>query len=516
MGNCKVQMCQTCLQSNSEHTLYFDRLESQLSYFSQQTYRQFNDCTYIRKDNVLRIPSHLDNAISCDYVVYQNTDYSNKWYFAFVKEAKYINDGCTELILETDVIQTYLFDYSVGPCFVEREHVSDDTIGLHTIPENVQLGEFVCDSYSKDENLKPSEYIVVGSTVGQTPAGTYEECMGTRYSGIFSGPFYFKYKWHDMQTFLQGVVNKKDETAISSLFLAPEFLIPSLTEENRFKGDIQGSLVPYWYNVLKSKPTTLNGYKPKNNKLLTSPYVYLYVSNGNGATAEYNYEFFKESDGSEGSCNFKVIGSLTPGCSIRLIPQYYKGVENNEGEGINLGKYPQCNWATDQFTNWLTQNGVNVAGSIVGAGLSIAGGIATGGLALAVGGSSIISVASTINEVYKAYRQPPQTSGNINCGDVVCSNGDNTFHFYQMSIKKEYAQLIDEFFSMYGYKVNRVKIPNKNHRYYWWYTKTIDANIKGTIPNNDRLKIKELYDKGITFWKYPNYFKEYSYNNAII
>ena len=63
--------------------------------------------------------------------------------------------------------------------------------------------------------------------------------------------------------------------------------------------------------------------------------------------------------------------------------------------------------------------------------------------------------------------------------------GRNGFSFYKMSIKQEYAKIIDDFFSMYGYKVNEVKIPNVTGRTNWNYVKTIDANILGDIPQED-------------------------------
>ena len=82
-----------------------------------------------------------------------------------------------------------------------------------------------------------------------------------------------------------------------------------------------------------------------------------------------------------------------------------------------------------------------------------------------------------------------------------------------MTIKAEYAAIIDNYFSMFGYKVNRVKTPEKNHRENYWYTKTIDVNIDGNIPIKDLQKIKECYNRGITFWKNPGNFGSYAVSN---
>ena len=91
--------------------------------------------------------------------------------------------------------------------------------------------------------------------------------------------------------------------------------------------------------------------------------------------------------------------------------------------------------------------------------------------------------------------------------------GRNGFSFYKMSIKQEYAKIIDDFFSMYGYKVNEVKIPNILGRTNWNYVKTIDCNLLGDIPQEDMQKLKDIFNSGVTFWHNPNTFLDYSQSN---
>ena len=92
-------------------------------------------------------------------------------------------------------------------------------------------------------------------------------------------------------------------------------------------------------------------------------------------------------------------------------------------------------------------------------------------------------------------------------------HGRNGFSFYKMSIKKEYAKIIDDFFSMFGYKVNEVKIPNVTGRQNQNYVKTIDANILGDIPQEDMQKLKDIFNSGVTFWHNSNTFLDYSQSN---
>ena len=174
------------------------------------------------------------------------------------------------------------------------------------------------------------------------------------------------------------------------------------------------------------------------------------------------------------------------------------------------------------YTNWLTQNSVNLTTQTATNLLQIGGGIlllGSGSGALAGGGmiaNGLLGITNTMGEKRRASLVPPQVNGNLNCGDVITASSKNNFHFYNMSIKSQIAQTIDGYFDMFGYKVNAVKIPYSNHRERWWYTKTIDINLDGNIPNEDIQKIKDCYNNGITFWKNASEIQNYSLSNNIV
>ena len=229
---------------------------------------------------------------------------------------------------------------------------------------------------------------------------------------------------------------------------------------------------------------------------------------------------------------FHVEGVLCPGCSIRMVPLNYKGSEYSDREGLNLGKYPVCNWSSDLYTNWVTQNGVNVATSIGTAVGSTVMGAVTGGLYGGVGGAivggvgagigGVSQIANALNEVHKAEMIPPQSSGNINCGDVVTSMKENTFHIYRMSIKQEFAERIDQYFTRLGYRVNKVKVPNMGNRANYNYVQVAqEENV--AYPNNYNNiclpataldTINSLFRNGVTIWNNHANFGDYSVSNA--
>ena len=84
-----------------------------------------------------------------------------------------------------------------------------------------------------------------------------------------------------------------------------------------------------------------------------------------------------------------------------------------------------------------------------------------------------------------------------------------------MSIIHEIARMLDGYFDMFGYKTNLIKTPNKAHRSRYWYTKTIDVNIDGNLPQNDLQIIKDAYNRGITFWRNASEIQDYSLSNDI-
>lgn len=187
------------------------------------------------------------------------------------------------------------------------------------------------------------------------------------------------------------------------------------------------------------------------------------------------------------------------------------------------GKFPTLNWSEDAFTNWLTQNGVNIAFGTATNIATIVGGLGLMSLSPATGVagagavySGAMGIAQTLAQI-KQYEMTPNTAkGNVNAGDINACSNTNTFYFYKMSIKQEYAKIIDNFFSMYGYKVNDVKIPNITGRQNWNYVKTLACNIFGDIPQKDLQELKDIFNNGVTFWHNSNTFCDYSQTNNIL
>ena len=530
------------LELSDNNQLTFSNATAQFNYFNSLPKLEVQGATYQRKDNTIRFPAEYDVVLPYNYVMYRNNSYSNKWFYAYVSDISYVNDNMTAVTIKTDVFQTWQFQFQYKKCFVEREHTNDDTIGANTVPEGLETGPFIHNGSTYD--LQYGGFSNTVTIIGVTDDTVYEpdfpsgiSVIKNIYNGVYSGLTYYAIKhtsayYNKFKDFINGYTGKLE--AIYTMFEVPSTteLEANLLETSSGSGIfyVLGNILPYDLpGIGVARPSTLAGYTPKNNKLLTAPYNYFYISNNAGSDVDYRYEDFSNPSG----IDFKVKFCVVAGGSIKAVPHDYlnsAGLKDNYNTGITGGKLPVCAWTTDVYTNWLTQNALNIENAEISGFMSAAAPIAGAAIAAATGGvgaiaggmlaSGAMSSMNQINnlnaEVYQHSLTPPQANGDVNSGDITYSDGKAAFTVHKMCIKPEYARIIDDFFSMFGYKTNRVKNPNITGRANWNYVKTVDAYVDGDIPQMDLNEYKALLNRGITFWHNASTFMDYSQTNSII
>ena len=132
------------LDNTYRNTIYFAYVANQTSYFSGKTKYTFAAQSYQRvQKGTLRIGRKADDLYDCNYLMFQNTAYGNKWFYAFVTGVEYVNNETSEVSFEIDVMQTWHFDYDVKMSFVEREMSVTDNIGDNLVPENLEIGDYI-------------------------------------------------------------------------------------------------------------------------------------------------------------------------------------------------------------------------------------------------------------------------------------------------------------------------------------------------------------------------------------
>lgn len=507
--NTDIYFCNVPWDSSYKHVS--DGADS--TYITGTAIKIVTDYTYQRKDNVIKVAAGIDELITANYVAYKNVNHENKWIYAFIEKLEYIGENSTAVYIKTDVFQTWRGQMTLKQCFVEREHVADDTVGLNTVPESLETGDFVfhaSGSTGYNRAFMGDLGIIIAVTEYTNDDGTtWLTAPGNTYGGVFSGcKLYGSTSPGNVAAFLSNYVTGGKTDSVVAVYMIPSVFLDSW---NSAVTALPGSSLCKTISInAPARPTTIQGYTPKNNKLLTFPYVHLTVDNNGGGAATFKYEDFQSAPA------FSIYGGVMPNPVYKCFPANLNN-SNGAGNGLEYGLtitgYPVCAWSSDSFKNWLAQNALPIAGTVAGSVGAIVGGVATANPLMIAGG--IGGVLSQAQALYQRSLIPDQMNGSLNAGNANNGKEWNDFYFHVKTIKAEYARIIDEFFSMFGYKINRVKTPATTGRAQWNYVKTIDCLITGAIPAEDKAELENIFNKGVTVWHTPANIGNYSLANGV-
>ena len=76
--NSRIILLKNPIEIDNLNQLTFSNATAQYNYFYGLSKLECDNATYQRKDHVIRIPVQFDSIYNCNYVMYQNSDYSNK------------------------------------------------------------------------------------------------------------------------------------------------------------------------------------------------------------------------------------------------------------------------------------------------------------------------------------------------------------------------------------------------------------------------------------------------------
>lgn len=533
------------LDNTYRNTFYFNTPLEQAHHFDRSRtsydFVEFNNQTYQRVNKgKLRIKATADQLYGYNYMLFRNNinGEASKIIFCFITSVEYYSQNMTEVTYEVDVMQTWFFDYNLGMCFVEREHSVNDVIGENLVPEDLEIGDYnmteptyINTKYDSDNNVTQwglDKYVIaVASSIKSDETGAIVNSEGATYNGLFSGLTITFFENNSsgvtrFNNFIKKVVDANKSDGIVSVFLLPTAIaIKGLGYTNQKE--------TYTINKNYSTIKHTDGSAVRNNKLYTYPYNFLYVTNMQGVSAEFPYEYFSSS-----VCRFFWYGDCSPNPSVVLVPSQYKGLQTeNFDEKIMLTGFPQLSFNVDTYRAWVAQNRgtlavdalsnvANYGKSIARTSISLASGNYIGAFSSAIeGGSSYYNnIANTLGKIYDKSTLPPQSKGG-GSPLLLASFGKLNYLFTTKYIRPEYVDIIDGFFDMYGYATHKVKVPNCNSRPYWNYVKTNGCILLGTTgcPADVTKAICSIYDNGITFWHKVNnnfYVGDYSKDNRVV
>ena len=536
--NSTIKIMTVPLEPTYDHTLYFASRTLQYTYFAGVTGVTFSEQYYTRPyRGAIRVEINADNAYAYNYMMFQNTAYGNKWFYAFITECRWINNQVTEFRFMIDVMQTWMFDYELGNCFVEREHSFTDNIGDNLVPENLEIGDYKFLDWGNVPMFNNYKIVMI-STVD----ANMQDATPVQLGGVYTGLNYLLFNnASTASAYISDLTDAGKADAIQAIYMIPYVFTET---------DSNGDPVVVTHNIPKDNfwsYTFDNKTGPRNKKLFTAPFNQLLCVNQQGNSNVMPYEYFSTSN-----CQFELMGIASPVPEAQILPKNYKGLINNYNERMTISNFPMCAYATDAYKAWLAQNkttiklealdigwdyihssisGSNVSGALHGL-TNVAGGMATGNLGSLVDGgiqftnSVSDSISQGVNASYDAGQRaghllaemrrhailPPNAHGGSTNALGIASKTLG-FRFYTLRIRDEFAAIVDDYFDRFGYACHRNVRPNTHSRPHWNYVKTVGCTLHGSIPGDVAVQISSIYDHGITFWKNASEVGNYDLDN---
>lgn len=530
-----IEFYKTNLDKSYNDTLYFQQggagIAAQREYFNSVLQKEIDENSYIRKNvGVIYVELPISELYKYDYMGYNNLQYENKWFYAFIDKVEYINNETTAVYFTIDVMQTWFPWCTLRKSFIIRKHTYTDNLYEHTLEEDIGIGDKTA-YYVEDSCPELRDMSVVAVSLFKDDGKT--QAPITVVNGVYQGLNYLEFTTKEsLQTWLYTMTDNGNINDITSIFMFPHALM-----------SVSGVSPTITKNIAKNQINMITGYVPKNKKLLCYPYNFLEISNNEGNIAVYRLENFKNTGN---NAVFSIEASVSGTPTVAIIPNNYEleGRETptedsvkNYAHMLTIQNYPQCSWAIDTFRAYsaLNQNVLSNMANVqfplmrqhgqVGAVTSGIGAIASllkGDVGGIVSGATnaIFSLKDTEAEISAKMAQiadlqlqPPQIAGNVS-GSITASTYYKTFEIRRVSITEEQAKIIDEYFSLYGYKVNSFELPLCDSRPHWTYLKLMYTNITGDIPADDIIQIKRIFENGIRFWNHGNEFLNYTLDNS--
>lgn len=592
------------LDSNYENTLYFESELAQRTYFLGLTpIHTMSNATRIR-DGVIAVDAGEDSILNCNYLMFQNQNFSTKWFYAFITGRQYVNNGTTYISYQIDDIQTYLISGNVTllQCLIERQHSTTDVIGDNIVGENMGSSELVTSTVLDTEDL--CTYSILGtsypkiialnvSSFNNPPEGDpehqsdFEEGWVSapigQTDGIANGSLTYAFSYDDntsMQRSLTNMIealtkNQQSDSIIGGYVLPARMFSPfnaschiSYNAVSALGYDINfsdnGDADPENYSFSTGNAfTSLDTYVPKNKKMFTAPFNWVYLTSSDGQNMVLQPQFMSDRN----TVTLKNYHCITGVPEARFVLQGYKGQQECPEYFINYSDFPQLSYAIDGYKAWLASGGerrldlsvsqttrsqelmqnqitqekwINTGKNVFDMGTTALGMMEGGGLVSKASQAKMAgnAIGNEISNQVSAYynmerskqaiqfanedadlaRAIAKTLPSVNHGSASNTSllGANNIYIRaeQRCVNRNIAKTIDDYFTMYGYAQNIVATPNIHARPKFTYVKTIGCKVNGGAPDESITRIQNIFDNGIRFWVNASEVGNYSVNNT--
>ena len=354
-------------------------LERNAGYTASQD--RFTQLMLVRLDTAtdkgtLRLTCLDSKAASYNYAYINN---KNGAYFCFITGYRYINDATQgnastsvyEFDLEIDVLASYVLSSSqLKTCMVARQHAVQDPIYGNLVPEPVSINNYLRKNMTDiTSDLELNDYLKSMPVFGVMDPDN-SALIDRIYSGLSLRCFSM------MDPF--GISNCRewlkahagDEDVIFG-YMVPRSLVNSFynidwnaTEKGKAAPRITGYAGSSITLTLPALDENIDIYTPKNKKLLSYPYKYRILTDGNGTVLTFKNELWN----SASQQHLHLYFNVSPTPAIRIVPYDYDNAriidgsiikfDHNENKDMvmTINDFPMVSWGYSAFEQWISRS----------------------------------------------------------------------------------------------------------------------------------------------------------------
>lgn len=271
------------------------------------------------------------------------------------------------------------------------------------------------------------------------------------------------------------------------------------------------------------------------SRLYNYPFAFAMITDHLNTPMEVRYDLCKNNN-----VDVKVKSTISDRCSYGLFIEGYKGDINGKLEGMVSGDAHELPCSSSAYSQWVASNKnqtsqdvknvmdnafltketnskmrlPSMVGALTGMNTNPASWL---GAAANIYGQNIqynqtnkradLDIQQSIEgKIAQANDLKSTPNTMLSMGSDVyygIANGKKKVVLYRFGLHEEQYRKIGDYFAMFGYKQNKILLPNLRNRYYYNYIKTVGCNIKGeNVPRTHLDELKGIFDNGVTIWHY--------------
>lgn len=500
----------------------------------------------------------------------------NERYFFFIDSIVSHSESSCNVNMHKDVWNSFIYAAKLDrQVMVVRNHTIHDDKLLNLEEEGIPAGYIEPDG--RQDIFSVNEYnvtmcVLINSNIAAD--GGFEAVVGGIYQGVAMQARILKFPhtlagMQQFQTLLRAIWRDFGPLPVIDVFLAPTFLvnqIPSPTQDavnlplQKWTGSYERGV-----NVMSINRTRIRNLKTlrypfirmgifcgntsKELDFAHSQYTQLVIEdNGNTRQAWFNFEI-----------QFNLFGTVVPQPCVTCAPRNYKGLPENLPEAIVTEDYPKVGYnGNDVYAAYMAQNGAARAAQMANDDRDLqnfidraplsntintikSGGNALGdALKLNFGGllntgadfvnanfdlENSLADAMYTRDVYRpamrmaeeqALKLTPAEFRGASSPATAIANQEQRFRGMIFRSTNEYLYKVDDFFSEFGYKFNRMLRPWLHKRVIFDYiqTENFATSFEGLQPSTkEYTEFCAIFDAGVKIRHFlPTDYDEYGRN----